>query len=269
MSVSRRVFLTAGSAAAAVGLVSRSTASEQAAPTAPAVHDLFPTQPPELVREMVGVSHGAVARVRELVLKRPALAKAVWDWGYGDWESALGAASHVGHREIAELLIANGARPDLFSAAMLGQLDVVKAFIAQSPGSERIRGPHGIPLLAHAEAGGERALPVVAYLRTIEGTGERAVDNPMTEAEIAALTGRYRFGPGPRDVFVVEPPKGKLVQLGIARVDGTARNLFHIGGRRFHPAGAEAVRLQFSPETPAATLTLSDPDPVVAARRET
>jgi len=60
--------------------------------------------------------------------------KAVWDWGFGDWESALGAASHVGNREIAEYLIAHGARPSLFSATMLGHLDVVKAFIAAQPG---------------------------------------------------------------------------------------------------------------------------------------
>jgi hypothetical protein len=89
----------------------------------------FPSHPPALAREIVGASHGNVARVKELVAGRPALARAAWDWGYGDWETALGAASHVGHREIAELLLANGAHPTIFSAAMLGQLEVVKAFI--------------------------------------------------------------------------------------------------------------------------------------------
>ena len=44
---------------------------------------------------------------------------------------------------------------------MLGQLDVVKAFIDASPGVQRIHGPHGITLLAHARAGGEKAKPVL------------------------------------------------------------------------------------------------------------
>src|ERR1051325_5140636 len=87
-------------------------------------HDSFPSQPPDVVKEMVSVSHGNVKRVKELVKMHPALAKAAWDWGFGDWETALGAASHVGNREIAELLIEQGAPPTIFSATMLGQLEV-------------------------------------------------------------------------------------------------------------------------------------------------
>src|SRR5262249_873560 len=70
-------------------------------PLEAAVPGTFPGTPPELAREMVAVSHGNVKRVRELVEAHPALAKAAWDWGFGDWETALGAASHVGNREIA------------------------------------------------------------------------------------------------------------------------------------------------------------------------
>src|SRR6478672_3082794 len=103
----------------------------------------------EVVREMVTVAHGNFKRVKELVDGRPSLARAAVDWGFGDWEDALGAASHVGNREIAEYLIGKGARPSLFSAAMLGQLDTVKAFLAAQPGAQRIAGPHSISLLAH------------------------------------------------------------------------------------------------------------------------
>ncbi len=35
-------------------------------------------------------------------------------------------------------LIANGAQPTIFSAAMLGQTDVVRAFVAAQPGVQRI-----------------------------------------------------------------------------------------------------------------------------------
>ena len=71
--------------------------------------------------------------------RQPTLSKATFDWGFGDWETALGAASHVGSREIAELLIANGAHPTIFSAAMLGQLDAVKAFVEAAPGIQKTR----------------------------------------------------------------------------------------------------------------------------------
>src|SRR5260221_9435364 len=74
-------------------------------------------------------AHGNVVRLKELVGRRPALAKVSFDWGFGDWETAIDAASHVGYRELAYLLIANSARASIFFAAMLGQLDAVKAFI--------------------------------------------------------------------------------------------------------------------------------------------
>src|ERR1041385_9238186 len=102
---------------------------------APVLVAPFPAHPPELVREMVIVAHFDLQRVRDLVEARPALARAAIDWGFGDWEDALGAASHVGNRAIAEYLIANGARPTLYSATMLGQLETVKAFLAAHPGA--------------------------------------------------------------------------------------------------------------------------------------
>ena len=145
---------------AGVGAVIARAAEAPPAPAVPAavaVPDTFPTQSPELAREMVGVSHGNVARVKELLKLHPTLSNANWDWGFGDWESALGAASHVGNREIAELLLASGARPTIFSATMLGQLAVVKAFVEASPGIQGTAGPHSITLLAHARNGGEKA----------------------------------------------------------------------------------------------------------------
>src|SRR5439155_26928611 len=118
---------------------------------------VFPQQDPEVVKEMVKVAHGNLARVKELVSARPALARASWDWGYGDWEAAIDAASHVGNRPIAEYLIANGARPTIYTAAMMGQLGLVKGWIEAAPGVQRNRGPHGITLLAHARNGGPAA----------------------------------------------------------------------------------------------------------------
>ena len=73
--------------------------------------DAFPAQDPALVRETVGVSHRDLTRVRELVERQPALARGAIDWGFGDWEACLDAASHTGNKAIAEFLLANGARP--------------------------------------------------------------------------------------------------------------------------------------------------------------
>ena len=129
MTLSRRSFLGGMPAAAFVPSVWQSPAP--GGPAGATVHPAFPTHDPAMVKEMVGVAHGNVARVRELLASHPALAKAGWDWGFGDWETALSAASHVGNREIAQLLLDHGARPTLFSAAMLGQLDVVRAFVVE------------------------------------------------------------------------------------------------------------------------------------------
>src|SRR2546423_1356935 len=165
LRVSRRALLSSATLFLAPALTRASADATQAHSTsAPDVSTAFPRQDPEMVKEMVTVAHGNVARVKELVGRHQTLAKASHDWGFGDWESALGAASHVGNREIAEFLLANGARPSIFSAAMLGQLDVVKAFVAASPGVQKIKGPHSITLLRHATAGGAAAKPVLEDL---------------------------------------------------------------------------------------------------------
>ena len=86
--------------------------------------------------EMVSVAHRDLAKVRALAARHPGLVRAAIDGGFGDWESALGAASHVGNRAIAEFLLANGETPTILSAAMLGQLDLVKSFLTASPSLE-------------------------------------------------------------------------------------------------------------------------------------
>lgn len=124
-----------------------------------------PALPDALVQEFVGVAHGDLNRVAALLAETPALANAVWDWGGGDFESGLGAAAHMGRRDIALHLLANGARFDLFAAAMLGQLDVVKVALAAQPELRHTTGAHGIPLIVHAQMGGPEAQAVVDWLQ--------------------------------------------------------------------------------------------------------
>jgi hypothetical protein len=121
-----------------------------------------------LVREFVGNAHGDFNAVRDALAGQPTLVNAAWDWGGGDWETALGAASHMGRRDIAELLLAHGARLDVFAAAMLGEVEVVRAVLAMRPETLNALGPHGIPLRAHAEAGGVPARAVLPLLEDVE-----------------------------------------------------------------------------------------------------
>ncbi len=120
-----------------------------------------------LVQQFVGNAHGDLNRVRELLAQEPTLINATWDWGAGDFETALGAAAHMGRRDIAEFLLEKGARLDLFAAAMLGKLEIVRAALEAFPEAIHTPGPHGIPLIAHARAGGQEASEVVQFL---EGT---------------------------------------------------------------------------------------------------
>jgi hypothetical protein len=120
---------------------------------------------PTLVENFVAQAHADLDRVRDLLRGEPALVNAAWDWGGGDWETALGAAAHMGRRDIALFLIAEGARMDVFAAAMLGELAIVRSIVELHPEVRDARGPHGIPLIMHAEAGGDHAAAVLEYLR--------------------------------------------------------------------------------------------------------
>ena len=119
----------------------------------------------ELVSEFVLKAHGDLDFVRRTVERDPAIVNAAWDWGAGDWETGLGAAAHVGRRDIAEYLLEHGARMDVFAAAMLGEAAIVRAMLEAQPELREERGPHGIPLVAHAEAGGEQARGVLDLLQ--------------------------------------------------------------------------------------------------------
>jgi ankyrin repeat protein len=106
---------------------------------------------------VVALAHGDIESVGSALERDASLANATVDWADGDWESALGAASHMHRRDIAELLLEHGARLDVFAAAMLGDVEVVTAVLEAHPEVRDAKGPHGIPLAAHA-AGAVRQL---------------------------------------------------------------------------------------------------------------
>jgi hypothetical protein len=133
--------------------------------------------------------------VKKLLAKEPALLNGTMDWGAGDWETGLGGASHMGRRDIVSYLLEQGARIDLFCAAMMGQLEAVKAFLTLQPHLIDAKGPHGFSLHFHAQVGGKEAEPVLAYLQSIKKV--ELGPNPFlkTPAAPAAKPGAPAKGP--------------------------------------------------------------------------
>ena len=133
----------------------------------------FPEHHPQFdrprVKRFVIAGHGNLAAVKAMLAEEPNLINGAIDWGNGDFETALGGASHMGRRDIAEFLLEHNARMDIFAATMLGKLDVVKAAVAAYPNIVHVPGPHGIPLLVHAEKGGSAAKDVLEFLRPLGG----------------------------------------------------------------------------------------------------
>ena len=241
INTTRRGFIGLGStaiAAGAFGLLQR--AGAQTPPAAPPTSsELKYERPPGLkaedVQAFVGAAHRDIDKVREMLDAQPSLVNATWDWGSGDWESALGAAGHVGLPEIAELVLSRGARVELHAAAMLGWLDFIKAAVAARPGAENILGPHAIPMHAHALAGGDQAKAVLEYLESLNAL--RNVILP--DEERPKYVGRYETDGGVLTVYnanrrlLLQPPERR------------AWYMLHQGDGLFMPADNVKVRITF------------------------
>jgi hypothetical protein len=164
-NVGRRSFVTR----TAGGLLLVSTplgAFAQGAPQQPVPKRPDPLAP-TLVQEFVRKAHTDLPATKAMLAEQPALLNATWDWGGGDFEMGIGGAGHMGNREIAEFLISQGGRLDLFVASMLGKIEIVRALLTAWPGLLQSKGPHGITLMRHARAGGEPAKEVVEYLESL------------------------------------------------------------------------------------------------------
>ena len=154
----RRHFLyTTALGIPALGLVP-SIAQEVVAPAPP------PAISPELVKAFVAAGHNNLPEVQRLLKEQPGLLNASWDLGGGDFETALEGAGHVGDRDIAEYLIRQGARPNIFVLTMLGRTTEVKLLLTTFPELLRSKGPHGLTLLHHARRGGDPAAELVEHL---------------------------------------------------------------------------------------------------------
>ncbi len=237
---------------------------------------LYPTTDPNVVRDVVGAAHTQFEELKKLVDARPELAKATWDWGFGDVESALGAASHMGRKDIAEYLIKMGARPNIFTYAMLGKLNAVKSMIEDIPGVQRIHGPHGFTLLFHAQmrlnrknvAGAEKEEQeaLVAYLTSL---GDADIKDPsldITPEEQKTYFGKYVFGDTEDAYFDISV--NSRGYLYMSRGEYIGRSLLRRDTHSFAPGGAPSVRVNFEVvDGIAQSITVHDPVPIVKAVR--
>lgn len=237
--LSRRLFL----AATPTALAGIAHAQPAVGGMADAIDDLYPTTPADRASAFVGACHAQIDRVRDMLAEDAGLAQASWDWGFGDWETAIGACSHTGRLDIIELLLAHGARPTLFTLATLDRVDAIRDLLEHVPNLEAVEGPHSISLLRHARAG--KADRVLEYLteRGVVDTDLFAIE----KAEAEPYFGSYAWGPGERDRFEVGWfERGSC--LSIKRAGHISRNLIPLGDSAFAPAGARHVRMQFDVE---------------------
>ena len=214
------------------------------------VHETYPQTRSDQAKAIVGASHARIDVVKSLLESDPTLAKSSWDWGFGDWETAIGAASHMGRRDIIELLMEHGARPTLFTFAALDRVESVRAVCEEVPGIHRTHGPHGITLYKHAVHGG--AKKVIDYLETLGGANEGLASKTLSDAEAKVYLGTYQFGPRDRDRFNIK--KGKTMPgIGIEREGSLIRYMAMVKPHEFNLFGAESVTVVFDVENKRAT----------------
>ena len=128
------------------------------------------------IREFVIAAHGNLEAVQTILAEQPDWLNVEFDWGPGGGtETPIQAAAHVGNREIATYLLAQGAPLEICTAAMLGDHAAVERILADDPSQANVLGAHGIPLMAHLAFSGDVALAQLLYERGMRGGGSVAL----------------------------------------------------------------------------------------------
>lgn len=228
----------------------------------------YPAIKEELANEVVAVSHFDLNKLKVLVDKRPELANAAWDWGFGDWETAIGAASHVGRSDIIAYLISKGAKPDIFTFAALGSFNTVKSIIKCMPGIQKTLGPHGISLLQHATNGESKtrdAKKLIEYLTKL-GDADGIIYETIDEEEKQKYVADYKYGEGEFDGFSVKVNSRKKLLFG--KLGKFGGSLLKIGENSFTYNGAPSVKILFqTTDGQIVSLTVNEPELTLIAKR--
>lgn len=112
---------------------------------------------PEEIDEFVGAAHSDLKETKRIIEAKPLILNCTSQIAKGDFETAIGGASHMGRKDITDLLVSLGPRMDIFNFTFLGFTDFVKELILKYPHLLHSYGPHGFTLLHHAKVGGHTA----------------------------------------------------------------------------------------------------------------
>lgn len=228
----------------------------------------YPAITEELANEVVAVSNFDLSKLKDLVDKRPELANAAWDWGFGDWETAIGAASHVGRNDIIQYLISKGARPNIFTFAALGSYTTAKSMIKFMPGLQKTLGPHGISLLQHATNGESKTKDtkkLIEYLTKL-GDADGIEYKTIDEDEKQKYVADYKYGEGEYDGFSVKVNSRKKLLFG--KLGKSGGSLLKIDDHAFTYNGAPSVKISFqTTNEKIISLTVSESGLTLIAKR--
>ena len=240
------------------------------------IPNYWPNINPELVSEVVGNSHFNLERVKELVEARPELARSVWEWRFGDFESAIGAASHVGRRDIVLYLLNKGARPSIHTFAMLGAHEVIKQMVAVAPGIQTTMGPHGISVLDHAYVGErmkedlssaelDNVKRTIDYLESLGDAGGASYIEE-TKEEQAKFLGDYKYGEGDQEGFSIK--LNMRAKMALGPLGGFGGALHKLKENLYTYNGAPSVNVTFAMDGDVVkSLTLTDPVASITASK--
>ncbi|MCB9436601.1 MAG: ankyrin repeat domain-containing protein [Anaerolineales bacterium] len=119
-----------------------------------------PQPAPDDIRSFVMAAHFDFEQVKTRLEADPSLLHVVVEEFN---ESALGAASHVGNRAIAEYLLSQGASLTMCAAVMLGLRDAIERFLTDDSTLANPREAHGFSALYHAAINGDVAIIELLY----------------------------------------------------------------------------------------------------------
>jgi uncharacterized protein len=112
----------------------------------------------ETIKAFVIAGHGNFEKVKTMLEANQDLLEVKHPWSETDHESALQAASHVGNAAIVTHLLSQGAKPEITTSAVLGDLPAIKTFLASDSSLIGATGGHGISLLTHGVISGDPAI---------------------------------------------------------------------------------------------------------------
>ena len=141
-----------------------------------------PVPSQDVIDEFVGVSHGNLTRVKELLGQYPVLVNAVATWG----ETPIQAAAQTGQKEIAKILLGAGAPLDICTAAMLGMKEQVKSMLHANSSLVLAIGAHEIPVMYYPIL--HNHIDIAELLLSYGG------DINAGERKVTALHGAVMFG---------------------------------------------------------------------------